>query len=258
MLDCKTLLLRARRKFSSAFFKPYTLSTKILNETFPFYIGNFEGSLWYGKHKDSAIADTTPELQWTQKQILPGEIFFDIGAHHGYFSLLYSRWVGSQGKVYAFECHPQNYEILKTNRQLNQADNLEIFSSAVGEANGKISIGNDSSGILLAQQKTVTVPMITLDHFAEQHRTPTMMKIDVEGYELEVLLGAKKILATRPKVILEIHNFAHSDPKPRLEAILELFKGYRHQFYQTAPGEPIQSGSIDLLAHPNPHLYLIP
>jgi len=236
-----------------------------LSERFPFYIGNFEGSQWYGRHQKYIYGNITAELEWIKTHTAPREIFADIGAHHGYYSLLFSRWSGEEGKTYAFECLPSNFDILVKNIALNKSSNIFPQSCAVGESEGTALIAEDSSGLLYVpkEKRSLSVPMVSLDRFFEQEKVlPTMLKIDVEGYELEVLQGAKRIISTQPKVVLEIHNFIHSDPRPRLETMLAMFNGYRTIFWQPSPASNIEEFSFarsdSLLKEPNPRLFLIP
>ena len=70
----------------------------------------------------------------------PGDIFWDIGANIGIYSLLLSSAVGKQGKVYAFEPEPQTYDWLCENKTLNQAVNLETMPIALGASEGEVTL----------------------------------------------------------------------------------------------------------------------
>jgi FkbM family methyltransferase len=237
-----------------------------MGENVRFYIETFEGSLWYGKDRDTSICDTTPELEWARAHTKKGDVFFDIGAHHGYFAILYSKWVGKEGKVYCFECSPSNDRILRKNLEINQATNVIPFWSAVGSEVGQIEIEDNSAGVFLSSKKTnkIKVPLISIDSFLGTAKVlPSILKIDVEGYEWEVLQGCGNLLNKKPKMILEIHNFAHSNPQPRLEKILAVLSHYNQMEWQPSPGEKIiacpssQKEKLQqFLQYPNPHIYL--
>ena len=81
--------------------------------------------------KDDAYEPYTLEL--FQRAINPGSTVLDLGAHHGYFSLLAARWVGKEGKVYAFEPAPENFQILKKNIEFNQFTNVLPVNKAVSD-----------------------------------------------------------------------------------------------------------------------------
>ena len=135
----------------------------------------------------------------------PGDVVLDCGAHHGFASLLFSSWVGESGRITAFEPLPHNADIVQKNIELNSATNIVLERKAVGSRHGRTKIaGISNSSILHAQESGVDVEVVCLDDYA--HLSPTFLKIDVEGFEAEVLKGAQTILATKPKLALEIHT----------------------------------------------------
>lgn len=260
-----SLYTKLKRKIARSLFRPYHLHKEYMGEKFDFYVGSFEGSLWYGKHRDRLILDTSTELQWIKDNIQPGDIFADIGAHHGYFALLFSKWVGPAGKVFSIECHPENFQILQRNFALNALENVEAHMLAVGSCKGVINIANDSSGIVRGREVRkgdIQVPLDTLDHyFAEKEIFPTFLKLDIEGGELEALKGMTAILSRRPKLALEVHNFAVPDPVQHIEQIYSFISPYKTAFFQEEPGKPIQPIDLknrlaELIHCSNPHLYL--
>ncbi|MCH9627866.1 MAG: hypothetical protein S4CHLAM2_15130 [Chlamydiales bacterium] len=266
----KTFLLSVRRKLHSFLFSPYILEPALSDCPFRFYVGSFEGSLWYGKHRylsrwRESFSPFAHELQWIEKIIQREDIVADIGAHLGFFALFFSQWVGNKGKVFSFECNPKNYSFLKKNIELNHCSNVHLEHCAVGEKEGAVDVPADSSGLFCKTKfpKDIPVQMISLDYyFLSKNVVPTVIKVDVEGYELEVLKGSQTILKNKPKLFIELHNFLFAEPMSRLEEIFELVKHYKHCFIQESACDQEQPIALtrSQLAHisslPNPHLTL--
>jgi FkbM family methyltransferase len=136
-------------------------------------------------------------------KIKPGDIVFDVGANIGMFSIKAANSVGLNGKVIAIEPEPQNIRVLMEN--VKPFKNIEIIPKAAGSSIGEIdlSIGihsgshtvNNNNFSTSASNK-ISVPLETLDKIAKDQNIDEInfIKIDVEGYELEVLKGAVNIL----------------------------------------------------------------
>lgn len=145
--------------------------------------------------------ETTRIFEQTAKS---GMVVIDIGAHVGYFSLLAARRVGSEGRVYAFEPEPMNYDLLVKNAELNGYQNIDpirkAVSSEVGVATLHLSaLDNGRHSIFgqgLPQSRDETVETTTMDAFLEKEGWPTvgLVKVDVEGAELAVLQGMGSLL----------------------------------------------------------------
>src|SRR6266511_250521 len=107
---------RIRRRWRLWTFRPYAVEKEYNGFRFRFYVGTREGQEWYGKFVDTRLyKPVARELTWLASAAKPGDIVADVGAHHAYFTLLLSHWVGDEGMVYAFECLPENAEIAERN-----------------------------------------------------------------------------------------------------------------------------------------------
>lgn len=148
----------------------------------------------------------------------PGGVVLDVGANIGMYSLLMARWVGDGGRIYAFEPAPEPLRALREHVALNNfSDRIEVIGQAVsdvsGEAtfyahasNGENSLNPDYAK-RVAVAEAVRVPITTIDDFC-RHRgiRPTLLKIDIEGFEFHALRGAVETLSQyRPTVIIELH-----------------------------------------------------
>ena len=144
------------------------------------------GSVYFNKMEPEQAEAMLRELK-------EGDVFFDIGANVGYYSILASRLVGSSGSVVACEPVIRNLEFLQRHVVMNKADNVRVLAFACSNANGtaRFSLGpNSAMGQLVAEGSNadVLVPTITLDNIAQElDLSPDVVKIDVEGAELKVL-----------------------------------------------------------------------
>jgi FkbM family methyltransferase len=138
--------------------------------------------------------------------IKSGMTVFDIGAHVGYFTRLFSDLVGAAGKVYAFEPNPHTFALLRTNTAT--LANVVPINKAISSSNGTAQLFlNDleAADSLFPQSETisaVTVELTTLDEFWHQAGKPAVefIKMDVEGAEPDVLRGAGQFLAAQKRI----------------------------------------------------------
>ncbi len=159
---------------------------------------------------------TEPEtLRLFERLLSSGDIVFDIGAHVGHHSLVAARAVGSKGTVYAFDPQPYNVDRICRNITLNKLRNIVSVCAAAGERDGFLRLpfqdARDRSRLSLARNGPndlaiyVEVPIRRLDTFmAENHVTAgKLIKIDVEGYELEVIRGLGNRVTDFTNIIFE-------------------------------------------------------
>ena len=134
-------------------------------------------------------------------EIRPGEITGDIGAMIGYHTVTMARAAGPGGPVYAFEPNPANYRILTANIDGNRCLNAMPILGAAGAANGEAWLylnpdnAGDNSIYEVKGRAKIQVRQYALDaYFFNPERRPTFLKIDTQGFEVEVLKGAREIL----------------------------------------------------------------
>jgi FkbM family methyltransferase len=168
---------------------------------------------WRGAH-DSAVAKALIRF------LKPGDVFWDIGAHIGYTSLLASRLVGPTGHVHAFEPLPENLVRLHEGIRLNRATNVVVHPVAVSDTVGHDSFVRHESSLMgsLVGQGEIRerVAVTTMDTLLATTDPPNLIKIDVEGAESRVLAGAVRVISQHPIVILEMLGDTH-----RIGAILQ-------------------------------------
>jgi FkbM family methyltransferase len=139
-----------------------------------------------------------------------GDCVWDIGAHKGYVTLAAATRVGASGRVYAFEPAPPNLESLARHVAWNELSNVEIMRYAVSSEDGQSRFGGRGSSITFKLgQGEYDVEVRSISSLIEQGlRAPTIIKIDVEGNESEVLRGAGNKLRSDTLVFVAIHSFA--------------------------------------------------
>lgn len=155
---------------------------------------------------------------WVQDVIAaslrPGGVFWDVGAHIGFMSLLASRLVGPDGTVLAFEPAVGNCERLAENARLNGARNIIIEHCALGSHAGAAVLyrhRGSLTGTLVRERASgddgEVVTCRTLDDVSVGSPLPDLIKIDVEGLELEVLRGGSRLLKRHhPQLLVEFSN----------------------------------------------------
>lgn len=175
------------------------------------------------------------------RELSPGDIFFDVGANVGYYSILASRLVGQNGIVAAFEPLVKNLVFLQRHIELNDALNIRIFPFAVSDSTGisGFAAGDDRAMGRLVDEgvaRTTLVPTVTIDDITGSGLRPTVMKIDVEGAEIAVLNGARRVIEKyRPKIFLSTHSAELRESCLRLlstagYAVEPLTDGDAHEF----------------------------
>ena len=189
--------------------RPYIKRYNTEGVTFDFLIGDHEGRYWYDLH----YTGVWKEMAFIRDRMLSsGDTVLECGAHHGFATILFANWVGPNGRVIAFDPMSHNCGILQKNISLNRLANIAVQQKAVGARAGYALFANTSNAYastemapeLTASGDVVKVEITTLDEYADLR--PNFIKIDVEGYEQQVLDGARSVLALRPKLAIELHS----------------------------------------------------
>ncbi len=207
------------------------LVRKILNIAAP--VGNAEVTIAGGhlqgwrisldmqSEKDYWLGTYETELQEAiQDHVRAGMVAYDIGANIGYISLILAKVVGRDGKVFAFEALPQNFERLAGNIAINAkeqcisahalavADTSGIKRFIPGPSGGMGKLEN-SAGRPAPSSAVISVKCISLDDFVYQdgHVTPDVVKMDIEGGEVLALPGMRRVLRDhKPLMFIELHG----------------------------------------------------
>ena len=150
-----------------------------------------------------------------EKLVKKGEVVFDIGANIGFYTLLFSKLVGENGKVYAFEPDPETFSLLKRNIGENNINNVVLINKAVSNKEEKIDfyiLESNTSGNSVFKEnldkvasKSIKVDSVSLDEFFGKNFKVDFVKLDIEGSELKALQGMSKILknSKNPTLVTE-------------------------------------------------------
>jgi FkbM family methyltransferase len=174
----------------------------------------------YGEYSQS-------ELTFLLSLLTKNAVVYDVGANIGYHTTAFA----SVAKhVYAFEPHPRNYAMLKINT--TALHNVTTLNCAVSQTQGHVyvsdfdpeQVGNFGAVSVTTTQTAISVPCLTLDQAGLE--PPDLIKIDVEGSELNVLQGCQEIIAQRcPVIYYEAHESKH------LKEIYEMLQPMGYRFY---------------------------
>lgn len=181
-----------------------------------------------------------------ERLIKPGDNVLDVGANVGWFTSLFGKLVGPDGRVIGFEPVPYNFTRLKEHVELNGlSKNTEILPVAVGKEESIVDIHifenrtKARSSLSPLNETTnftkLPVQMITLDDVVKKRglNDISLMKVDVEGAEYGVLLGAKEILShdKAPIIIIEINNDVNDSFGYKASDMKDLLRSYGYQYF---------------------------
>lgn len=161
----------------------------------------------------------------------------DIGANIGYYALLEAHRLGSTGRIHAFEPSPENVDMLETNVELNDFEELvTVHQESVGDepGTGELNLAAKPNSHFMdgvtkprSTVETIEVEVVTVDDVIEDHvadpSTPVVVRMDVEGYEAKVFEGMNELLnSDRPAVVMvELHPMVPADELDSMLANLE-------------------------------------
>jgi FkbM family methyltransferase len=173
------------------------------------------------------------EIRYLEKIVKPNWYIADVGANQGIYTLFFAPAV-PLGHVYAFEPDPSLFASLKGNVSRNGANNVTLFNAAAASKPAKLLLRpgrlNRGDNQIISSQTpgadTVAVDAISLDEVIPQLKLD-LLKIDVQGFEVEVLRGAEKLLEANPPllILLEFWPYglrnAGSNPEELLDMLLK-------------------------------------
>jgi FkbM family methyltransferase len=163
------------------------------------------------------------KVTWICSRLVrPGDTVLDIGANLGLVSFILSALVGPNGTVHAFEPIPQMQDLIEQGMQRNNVSNIVLHKVALGDEPGELTLsipkGHFGSASLVAERRAgeseeIVVPVRRLPEELPPDLGPIrLIKIDVEGFEPQVLAGAAELLRTSPPdaILFEL-NDAYGD-----------------------------------------------
>lgn len=255
----RAFVRRLRFARRNAGFVPTTISKTLGGVTFDFRIGDVMGREWY-----TELSGLSNEMTFLRnKMARPGDVVLECGAHHGLMTILIAHWVGPDGRVTAFEASPASAGILRENIELNRLqDRVTVEARAVGARAGSLKVSEESNSVPLIgrYEPGVMVAVVPLDDYADLE--PDLIKLDIEGFEIEALRGATEILRRRPKLAIEVHVDMLRRYGHRADDLFEIVRPGDYDFWlQLGAGEtprPYAGESLNAQHMDQVHLYALP
>lgn len=135
------------------------------------------------------------EIAFLKKHLHPGDVFLDVGAHIGFYSLIASKVVGTDGKVLAIEADPYNYERLWHHLRLNNIGHVQALNIGVSDQRETLRLGTNTTGnrggssFLSMSPAGLDVECYPLSSVLKAHRINEIRgaKFEIEGFEFRVL-----------------------------------------------------------------------
>ena len=202
------------------------------------------------------------EFRFVQRYLEPGMTVLDIGAHHGFYTLLASTRIGPNGRVHAFEPSPRERGALLRHLKWNALSNVSVYAVALGKEakpgqlfvvdrhqTGCNSLRPPASDVLEGATPT-PVEVITLDGWVSEHHIASadFAKLDVEGGELDVLKGASKFLEHRPRPVflIEVQEIRTENWGYRAGEVIRLLADRGFRWFSLQPDGSLHPLNIDL------------
>lgn len=203
-----------------------------------------------------ALADPEQALELSSfiAACSPGMRLFDVGAHFGLFTLAALHYGGSDARAVAVDPSPGATRMLRIHANINGiADRVTVVEAAIGARVGQtnlVPVGVIAAGYYAPPEpgsgtEATAVSALTMDALAERHRWPTHVKIDVEGFEADVLAGAQAVLSHRsaPALFIELHNQMVRERGADPDRTLEFLAAAGYELFDL-DGRPANPGQL--------------
>lgn len=175
----------------------------------------------------------TPKMNLFKRILKPNMTVINVGAHRGYFSFLSAKLMEDKGKIYSIEPDPANISWLKKGLRTNRYNSIKPFQLAFSNKNGflKLFKGDKSGHHSLTEDMgygSIVVKVQKLDDFIKENniKKVDLIKIDVEGADIEVIEGAEELLQQENlKIVMDIHDIDR-------EKLFDIFRKNNYSIYK--------------------------
>jgi FkbM family methyltransferase len=145
------------------------------------------------------------------KIVRPGDVIYDVGAHVGYFTIIFAKLVGVTGVVYAFEPIKENYQFILQHIALNNLPNVKAIHAGVAASSGiaRFAVGNHSATSHRSDSGSIRVPVYNLEEYVSDNclSPPNLIKMDIEGEEMDVVPSILDfVVRHRTKLLVSTHQ----------------------------------------------------
>jgi FkbM family methyltransferase len=208
-----------------------------------------QANLSFSVHRPSDAA----EFEAMSHLVRPGNIALDVGANIGIYCVFLSWLCGPAGKVWAFEPVPETYWRLRETLTLNRCENVVAVEAALSDKRGSArmnlfepgfadlnTLGSPSAAMRswkkISPVRSVEVPTRTLDEFCESEGIERInfLKVDVEGFELNVFRGAQRLLREQriDYICFEIFQPALEDADVKSRDVFGALEAHGYSVYR--------------------------
>lgn len=197
-----------------------------------FFPTSLSASLWVGAGSCNQQIDSDEEFLATY--LRKGDVVCDVGANIGSMALRAAHEVGANGCVLAFEPHPRTFEFLRKNITLNMFSNVDVYNVAIGEEANSVGMEDRRSDDQnrITDDGQIRVQQRTLDDYTGKYKLLSLLKIDVEGYEKFVLLGASKTIQKTACIYFESYNKLFAQFGYTCDEFFGMLKSYGFRLYR--------------------------
>jgi FkbM family methyltransferase len=183
------------------------------------------------------------ERELLEKVLFNGAVAVDAGANIGIYSEFLSRCVGPKGAVHSFEPSPDNF--VRLHRATRKLPNVRPSAAVVGERSGvtmlyvsdNLNVDHRAYASEANERRTVQVGMVALDDYFKPGERVDLLKLDIQGYELHALLGAKRIINDNQdiKLMLEFWPYGLKQAGHHWEEMIEILDGFAMSIVHVRP-----------------------
>jgi FkbM family methyltransferase len=199
LLPARTLAFY--RKYKQGQFRVRTCEHLFHGVLLSLYIEDEIAANWY-EHD----WPTMPEVDILESSKLrPGARVFNIGAHQGIVAMVLGAVVGPSGLVLAIEADLRSAEVGKRNVKRNGMEQVKVLHGAGAAVSGEILFTEEYRAALPEDRVACRTPAFSIDDLSAQYGPPDVIFVDVEGYECQVLEGARQTLENLPDCFIEVH-----------------------------------------------------
>lgn len=181
-------------------------------------------------------------MAYLKKTLGEGDVFIDIGANIGFFSVFASGKVGNTGRVLSFEPSPGAFKMLSAHTYINRLKNVELFNMALFDSTGTLKMkvedegGRGSIRSSASFEDEIEVLADRFDNLNTQipNNAKGFCKIDVEGAEMTVIKGMSEFISSHPNFtyMLEVTPAWLSDFGDSADNMFDVFRKHGFKFYK--------------------------
>jgi FkbM family methyltransferase len=246
-------------------FEPRIVRQESCGLKFNCIIADRVGELWYDNPRHEPISvtealalplelDRHATADWKEMGILrdhlvrPGDCVVECGCHHGLTTIMLASWTGNGGFVFAFDAVPLNTVVARRNLELNHIENATVCCAAIGGKTQIVNCFNESNVVVKAGTRInpASAIMVRLEDVAPKRID--VLKLDVEGCELDILESSANLLMRIPRLAIELH--VDLLPTGGVDRVLATLKDRPlHVLWENGTFEPYKDQTLNERVH---------